>query len=241
MSMMTAAISSSASVLGLKPAVSTSTTTGRKPRKRRARRDFSIMSSTSFTASFLKAFSEWEQAHYDELLVRYSKRLVRYSKHLVRYSKYFPAYDRAGTQGDNGGRAELVFLRQGPVILDQCDAVGIAWQAIKVRAVVAGKAFQALQRAQLLEYFGIEFQCCRRGEAASAAAGGFFRATGVRGGIGAEEELGVAADGHIPQGLLMGVALEDGQAVEVRAHATGQHVIAVEHQVLDGQGGRHVG
>src|SRR5690606_3241041 len=127
MSMMTAAISSSASVLGLKPAVSTSTTTGRKPRKRRARRDFSIMSSTSFTASFLKAFSEWGQAHYGELLVR--------------YSKDFPAHDRAGTQGDNGGRAELVFLWQGPVILDQCDAVGIAWQAIKVGAVMAGKAF----------------------------------------------------------------------------------------------------
>jgi hypothetical protein len=40
---------------------------------------------------------------------------------------------------------------------------------------------------------------------------------GVRRRVGAEEELRAAAGGGVEQGFLVGIALEDRQAVEVRA------------------------
>src|SRR5690606_4813741 len=79
------------------------------------------------------------------------------------------------------------------------------------------------------------------GVAAGAAAGGFLGVTGVGRRVGAQEELRIAAGGGIQQGFLVGVALEDRQAVEVRANAAHQHVVAVVQQVVRGDGGAHGG
>lgn len=59
----------------------------------------------------------------------------------------------------------------------------------------------------------------------------------VRRRVGAEEETVRAAGHRLTQRFLMDVALEDRQAEQVWANAADQHVVAVEHQVLRGDGG----
>ena len=58
--------------------------------------------------------------------------------------------------------------------------------------------------------------------------------------IGAEEEFGAAGGGHADQRLPVGFALEHGQAVVMRTHATGEDGVAVVEQVVGGDGGAHV-
>ena len=62
--------------------------------------------------------------------------------------------------------------------------------------------------------------------------------TGMGRGVGAEEGALKAAGNQFAQRLLVDIAFEDRQAVEVRTHAAHQHMVAVEHQVLRGDGGR---
>ncbi len=65
--------------------------------------------------------------------------------------------------------------------------------------------------------------------------------TGVRCRVGTQEELRVAAGGRVQQRHLVRVALEDRQAIEVRANAANQHVVAVVQQVLRSDGRADVG
>src|SRR5690606_39504562 len=61
------------------------------------------------------------------------------------------------------------------------------------------------------------------------------------GGIGPQEELGIAAGGGFDQRLLVGVALKDRQAVVVGPDATRQHMVAVVKQVVCCDRGSDVG
>ncbi len=124
-----------------------------------------------------------------------------------------PAQFFPGAQRDDTLLAQWQLGRGYPVFTDQGDVVGIARQAIEVRAVQAGKAFQLVQRMALLEGFGIQLTGGIGGVAAGAAAGRFLGVLGVWRRIGAEEELGAAAGCRVEQGFLMRVALEDRQAV----------------------------
>ena len=51
--------------------------------------------------------------------------------------------------------------------------------------------------------------------------------------IGAEKKARIAARGRRPQCFPVYVALEDGQAIQMRADATGEHMAAVIQQVMD--------
>ena len=64
-----------------------------------------------------------------------------------------------------------------------------------------------------------------------------FQVRGVGGAVGAQEEFAAAAGGHLHQRLAVLFALEHGQAVVVRANATGKDGVAVEQQVLRRDGG----
>src|SRR5690606_2100047 len=111
----TMAISSSASVSALQPPVSTSTTTGKKPRKRRAMGVFSA-----------------------ELLFCVTD---------IRLVLQFPAQGFTRTQRHDNVLPERHFRRHLPGLFHQRDLVAVAWQAVEIRAVEAGKAFQLVQRA----------------------------------------------------------------------------------------------
>src|SRR6185437_5545586 len=68
------------------------------------------------------------------------------------------------------------FQAQGhvPVFLLQCNAVLVARQLVKIRAMEAGKGFQFIQRARLFEDFRIELNSCMRSVDPRAAASSFF-------------------------------------------------------------------
>ncbi|MNB88513.1 hypothetical protein D3C75_355290 [compost metagenome] len=94
-----------------------------------------------------------------------------------------------------------------------------------------------LQGIHLVKDLRIAGEGSRCVKAPCAAAAGLFAVTGMRGRVGAEEDAIAAAGDQLTQRLLVDVALEDRQAVQVRAHAAHQHMVAVEHQVLRGDGG----
>ena len=76
------------------------------------------------------------------------------------------------------------------------------------------------------------------GAVAACAAGGSFLQMGcMRRAIRAQEELLAAAGRSLHQGQTVGFALQNRQAVKVRAHATQEDGIAVEQQVLGRDGG----
>ena len=112
-------------------------------------------------------------------------------------------------------------------------------QAVPVRAVEAGERFQPVERAGLLESFGVQFQRGVGGVAAGAAAGSFFGHLRVRRRIGAEEEFRAAGNGRGDQRLAVRLALEDRQAVPVRTDAAQENGVAVVEQMMGGNGGCH--
>src|SRR5690606_30295914 len=111
----------------------------------------------------------------------------------------------------------------------------------EVGAEQAGETFQLVQGIALLERFGIQLNGGVRGVAAGTAAGGFLGMLGVGRRVGAQEELRITAGGGVQQRVLMHVALEDRQAIKVRADAADQHMVAVVQQVVGGDGGADVG
>src|SRR5690606_4382588 len=169
----TMAISSSASVSALKPPVSTSTTTGKKPRKRRAMGVFS--------AALLFCVTD------------------------IRSVLQFPAQGFTRAQRYDYILAEGHLSLHLPVLFNQGDFIAVAWQAVKVRAMEAGKAFQFVQGAQVFKNFGVQFNGAVSGVAACTATGVFFGALGVRGTVSAEEEFWIAAGDHILQRLLVDI------------------------------------
>ncbi len=76
-----------------------------------------------------------------------------------------------------------------------------------------------------------------RGVHAGAAARGFFRAAGVRGAVGAEEELWIAGSRRRDERLAVLLALEHRQAVMVRAHAAEEERVSIHEQMMRGDRG----
>ncbi len=88
----------------------------------------------------------------------------------------------------------------------------------------------------MFECFSVQLDGREGCVAAGATACGFLGVLRVRRRVGAQEKLAVAAGGGVQQGDLMGIALEDRQAIEVRTNTANQHVIAVVQQVMRGDG-----
>jgi len=109
-----------------------------------------------------------------------------------------------------------------------------------VRSSVTGEGGQMLRTAQLLKGLRIAFQRHRGGENARAATGALLVAPGMGRRIGAEEEFGMAGGDDGAQRFLVLAALGHGQAVEVGPYAPGQHVVAVDAQMVGGDGGGDV-
>ena len=61
---------------------------------------------------------------------------------------------------------------------------------------------------------------------------------GMGSGIRAEESAVKTAGNQFAQRLLVNIAFQDRQTIKVGTHAANQHMVAVEHQVLRGDGGR---
>src|SRR5690625_5457622 len=61
----------------------------------------------------------------------------------------------------------------------------------------------------------------------------------MRGGVGAQEELGAAAGGRRNECRLMVAALEDRQTVVMGPDTANQHMVAVIQQVMGGDRRRH--
>ena len=93
--------------------------------------------------------------------------------------------------------AEFDAVRHLPAFLAQRDLAGVARQAVIIRTMKAGEAFQFVQCVQLFERFGIQFDRGVGGVDAGAAAGGFLGVLRVRRAVGAEKEFRVAAGGRL--------------------------------------------
>ena len=87
-----------------------------------------------------------------------------------------------------------------------------------------------MQRACVFKNLRVELYGVRGAEHACAAAGVFFGGLGVGGGVGAEKEfVRLFACYRGNQRLAMAFALDNWQAVKMRAHAAYQQVVAVIH------------
>ena len=187
MSISTAAISSSASVAAWKPPVSTSTTTGRKPRKRRA------MSAG--------AGGRWRRgcrAGCGSLT----------AGSLMRLALQAPADALAGAQRHQLARRRTGSARgtsQGS--FSSVRRAGVARQAVEIRAVDSeAKASQPLERPGGSKASAYSSMRGVRGEDPGAAAGALLGAARVRRAVGAEEEARIAACHRVEQRRAVGLA-----------------------------------
>ena len=101
----------------------------------------------------------------------------------------------------------------------QRDPLLVQRQAVEARAMLGGEAFEAGERALLLEHLRIGLQRERRVEDAGAAAAGLLLLDAVRGAVGAEEEFRRARGRRPAHRQPVPLALGDGQAISVRAEA----------------------
>ena len=113
----------------------------------------------------------------------------------------------------------------------------VSWQLVEIGAIKAGKGFEFIQRARLLESFSVKFNRRMSGIDACAAAGGFLDGSRMRRAVGAEKELWVTAGGCFNQVLAMTFALQHRKAIVVRLNAAQKQGIAIEQQVMGGNGG----
>ena len=117
------------------------------------------------------------------------------------------------------------------------DLVGVAGQAMEVRAMKTGEALQLVQGPRLVEDLCVEFDGGVGAVDTGATAGAFLGADGMGGAVRTEKEPGMATGGRRHQGLPVALAFEDGQAVEMGVNAADQDGVAVVKQVLGGDGG----
>src|SRR5690606_3778531 len=101
---------------------------------------------------------------------------------------------------------------------------------VEVRPEMAGESFQLVQGSQVFASLRIQRERCWRGVASRTATSRLSGTTGVGGRIRTQEELGIAADSNLLKRLLMDVALQNGQTVEVGTNTAHQHMVAVVHQ-----------
>ena len=95
----------------------------------------------------------------------------------------------AGTQRDHGLVAEGQLCRYRPAVTHQGDGIGVAWQAVEVRPVEAGKAFELVQRAEFIKGLGIQLDGRVGGVSTGTAAGCFLGMACVWRRVGTQEEL----------------------------------------------------
>ena len=88
------------------------------------------------------------------------------------------------------------------------------------------------------EYFGIELDAGVCGIDTGTAAGGFLGVARMRCAVGAEEKLGIAAHRRLDQRLAIFLTLEYRQAVVMGPDAARKQRIAVEQQMVRGDGSR---
>ena len=82
-----------------------------------------------------------------------------------------PLQSRASCQRNHALPAELNALGNGPGLTAQAHLAGVAFKSVKIRPVVSGKGFKAVEAASSLKGLSIELERSRRGKATGAAAG----------------------------------------------------------------------
>ena len=106
---------------------------------------------------------------------------------------------------------------------------------------VTAKALQLVQATRALECLGVQFHGTMGREDTGAPTARFLGVGGVRCGIGAGKELGIARRGGLEECLAVRLAFEDGEAVEVRFDPADQQGVAVVQQMMARDGRTDVG
>ena len=119
----------------------------------------------------------------------------------------------------------------------QRDASSVGWKVVEGRPIQAGEGFEMLQSALLIKNLGVTLQGEGRIEDAGASAGTFLGCPFVRCSVGAEKEAWVTAGGRPAQGLTMTFALGHGEAIKITPQPAGEHRVAVDVQMVGGDGG----
>ena len=103
---------------------------------------------------------------------------------------------------------------------------------------MGAEALQLLQCSRPLKGLGVQLHGAVRGKDTRAAASRLLGECGVRGRIGPGKEFGIAGSGGLEQCLPVRLALQYGEAVEVRLDAADQQGVAIVQQVVarDGRG-----
>ena len=128
-------------------------------------------------------------------------------------------------------------LGRGPRGFFQRHRAAVARQTIKVSPIETGEGLELVQGIGGLEGLGIELQRGMRGVTAGAAGGVLLQMRRVRRAVGAQEKAGVPIGCGLHQGLAVGFALQDRQAVVRRPDAAREDGIAVVQQVVRRDGG----
>src|ERR1700684_3090706 len=114
----------------------------------------------------------------------------------------------------------------------QRDRAFVQRQAVETGAVLRSEGLKAIERVFFLEDGCIAFEREGGVEDAGAAAGGFLALDRMGGAVGTEEEFGRAGGGGAADGETVGLALGDGEAIEVRADPAGEEGVAVDVEMV---------
>ena len=114
-------------------------------------------------------------------------------------------------------------------------------QPVEIGPETAREAFEVIERAGVLERFGIHRECDRGGVAAGTSTGIFLEVLRVRCRVRAQEEARITGSGGLEQRLPVRFALEDRQAEIVRPQVVaGEQRVAGVQEVLRRDGGTEV-
>ena len=132
-----------------------------------------------------------------------------------------------------GKRNDSVYdCRHGPLFLDNFDLLCCTWESVEVGAESRDEVREFVESACAFEFLYQE----RDGDGGAIDPGGsaraFLFALLVRGGVGAEEELGVSAEGGFADGHAVFGALGERLAEMVRTEGVTDDIVQGHHEVV---------
>ena len=117
------------------------------------------------------------------------------------------------------------------------DLIRVHRQSIEGGPIQAGETLQSIQSPLLIEHLRVALESMGRIEDAGTSAGTFLGCPFVRCRVGAEKEVWVTAGGRPAQGLTVTFALGYGEAIKITPQPASKHLIAVDVQMVGGDGG----
>ena len=195
---------------------------------------------TGFAAWTLLFYALWHRRHIEAPAAR--ARRLRHARHAgLSWGSICQASSSPARKGRTGPAAVSISPARATSFGARRYALVVDGQAVEARAVERGEGLEPVERVFFLEHLRIDFERGGRREDAGAAAIALLVVHRVRRGVGAEEEFRIARNRGAAQRLAVRLALGDRQAIHMRPEAAGEERVAVDDEMMRGDGRGDVG